>query len=64
MFGDRSSAIAEWPPHVVGDRANVSEDVLDEHYDRRTQREKMEQRQKYLENICRIWRRFSSFPVW
>ena len=53
MFGDRSSAIAEWPPHVVGDRANVSEYVLDEHYDRRTDREKMEHRRKYLENIWR-----------
>lgn len=41
----------EWPMKAVSDRANVSEGVLDEHYDRRTKREKMEQRRQYLENI-------------
>lgn len=41
----------EVPKDVVGDRANVTREVLDEHYDRRSQREKMEQRRKFLNNI-------------
>jgi hypothetical protein len=32
-------------------RANVSQDILEKHYDQQTQREKMEQRRKYLDNI-------------
>jgi hypothetical protein len=39
------------PEQVVSARANVSMAVLDEHYDRRTEREKMEQRRKYLNQI-------------
>jgi integrase len=39
------------PTDVVSDRANVSRDVLEEHYDRRSQREKMEQRREFLNNI-------------
>jgi site-specific recombinase XerD len=39
------------PENVVGDRANVSKDVLDQHYDQRTERERMEQRRGYLDNI-------------
>lgn len=39
------------PAKVVGDRANVTQDILDEHYDRRNPHEKMEQRRKYLNNI-------------
>ena len=39
------------PKDVVSDRANVTPSVLDEHYDRRNQRERMEQRRKYLSNI-------------
>lgn len=41
----------EMPHKVVVDRTNVSADVLEEHYDRRTECEKMEQRRKYLDNI-------------
>ncbi|MFC4408583.1 tyrosine-type recombinase/integrase [Haloarchaeobius iranensis] len=36
------------PKDVTQDRMNVSEKVLDRHYDRRTAREKMEQRRRYL----------------
>ena len=39
----------EMPARLVGERANVSEDVLDQHYDQRDSREKMEVRRKYLE---------------
>ncbi|WP_188148072.1 site-specific integrase [Haloferax sp. AS1] len=39
------------PEKVVSDRANVSEKVLDKHYDKRSQMEKMEQRRDYLNNI-------------
>jgi len=39
------------PETAVGDRANVSQDVLERHYDQRTKREKMEQRRQYLDDI-------------
>jgi site-specific recombinase XerD len=39
------------PEKVVSDRMNVSQDVLDEHYDRRTEDEKAEQRRQFLNNI-------------
>lgn len=39
------------PEKVVSDRMNVSEDVLDRHYDRRTEDEKTEQRRQFLSNI-------------
>lgn len=39
------------PVEVVSDRMNVSRKVLDEHYDKRSERVKLEQRRGYLENI-------------
>lgn len=39
------------PKEVVSDRANVTTGVLSEHYDRRSQHERMEQRRRYLNNI-------------
>ncbi|MFC6992712.1 tyrosine-type recombinase/integrase [Haladaptatus sp. GCM10025707] len=51
----RRGGITDWlkrdvPTRVVSDRANVSQDILDKHYDRRTEREKMEQRRQFLDN--------------
>lgn len=42
---------SDMPDKVVSDRANVSQRVIEQHYDRRTEREKMEQRRDYLENL-------------
>lgn len=39
------------PQEVVSDRANVSGDILDQHYDERTDREKMEIRREFLEGV-------------
>jgi hypothetical protein len=39
------------PRAVVSDRANVSEEVLDKHYDQRSEKEKMEQRREYLDDL-------------
>lgn len=39
------------PAWAISDRANVSLDILDKHYDRRSEREKMEQRRNFLNNI-------------
>jgi hypothetical protein len=36
---------------AVGDRANVSEQVLEMHYDQRSEKEKMEQRRDYLDSL-------------
>lgn len=41
----------ETPAKVVSDRMNVGEDVIEKHYDSRTELEKMEQRRDYLNNI-------------
>ncbi|MFB1063069.1 tyrosine-type recombinase/integrase [Natrinema sp. H-ect4] len=41
----------DMPDKVVSDRANVSQEVIDMHYDRRTERERMEQRRDYLDNL-------------
>jgi site-specific recombinase XerD len=52
----RRGAITEFlrqdiPVKVVSDRMNVSQDVLDEHYDVRSESEKAEQRRQYLSGI-------------
>ena len=39
------------PRRVVKDRLNASEDILDKHYDRRTERERAEQRSNHLPDI-------------
>jgi hypothetical protein len=42
---------SDMPENATSDRANVSQAVLDQHYDRRTKREKMEQRREYLDDL-------------
>lgn len=39
------------PTEVVSDRMNVSRDVLEQHYDRRSEEVKLEQRRGYLDNV-------------
>jgi integrase len=39
------------PETVVSDRMNVGMDVLDQHYDKRDEQVKMEQRRTYLDNV-------------
>ncbi len=41
----------DWPMRAVSDRANVSEQVLEMHYDQRTEKAKMEQRREYLDKV-------------
>jgi site-specific recombinase XerD len=41
----------DWPMKAVGDRANVSERVLEKHYDQRSEQEKMEQRRGFLDEF-------------
>lgn len=45
------SLTSDMPDKVVSDRANVSQRVIEQHYDRPTEREKMEQRREYLDNL-------------
>lgn len=42
---------SDMPENATSDRANVSKMVLEQHYDRRTEREKMEQRREYLDDL-------------
>lgn len=39
------------PETIVSDRMNVSQDVLDKHYDRRSEEVKVEQRREYLDGV-------------
>lgn len=39
------------PEQVVSDRSDVSGDVLEQHYDRRTERERMEIRRKFIKDL-------------
>lgn len=39
------------PDKVVSDRANVSPEVIEQHYDRRSEREKMQQRREHLDGL-------------
>ena len=45
------SLVSDIPGRAVSDRADVSEAVIDKHYDQRTERERMEQRREYLRNL-------------
>lgn len=40
-----------WPAKAVSDRANVSQEVLDRHYDKGTKSEKRERRKEFLNNL-------------
>ena len=41
----------DWPQEKISERANVSVDVLDEHYDSRTEGERAMTRKQYLDNL-------------
>jgi hypothetical protein len=41
----------DWPMKAVSDRANVSEQVFELHYDQRSEKVKMEQRRDYLDTL-------------
>ena len=42
---------SEWPTELVSERANVSPDVLERHYDVRSKEEKRQKRRKYMDNL-------------
>lgn len=46
-----ASLNAEQPKDVTAERVNMSREVLDKHYDKRTEDEKMEQRRQHLKEI-------------
>jgi hypothetical protein len=39
------------PETAVSDRADVTKDIIDQHYDQRSDKEKMEQRRGYLDKV-------------
>jgi len=41
----------DWPGEKISERANVSVDVLDEHYDSRSEGERAKTRKQYLDNL-------------
>lgn len=52
----RRGALTHWlssdlPDSVITSRGNVTEQILTEHYDRRSEKQRMSQRRKYLGNI-------------
>lgn len=49
--GGVTLSLADVPVEIVGDRMDVSRDVLDKHYDKRSEDVKLEQRRGYLENL-------------
>lgn len=42
---------ADVPKEITADRVNVSADMLDNHYDARSESEKRKQRRRYLDNV-------------
>jgi hypothetical protein len=47
--GQSRATSADIPEKAVNDRMNVGMDVLDKHYDKRSEQVKMEQRRGYLD---------------
>jgi integrase len=42
---------SDMPDKVISDRANVTQRVIEQHYDARTEEERMEQRREYLDDL-------------